>query len=209
MPGITINPALMSNAAGGFFTSSDGYVQGTALDSPTARFGLIAGFVAPAQQSPLWGGMAVKDSLPAAGVEAQAMGHGLVLAANAAEITGFTVFDQSLAMIQSPQSQCPLAPAGDGTKPGGAINFYRMGSGARIAVQLDQAVAGALAGALSNVAVYWDYVNQKLLSAPGGTAIPVKLVGLDTQGNSKIVSYSSVTGFANWTETGFCAIIQI
>lgn len=203
MPGITINPGLVTNALGSFGVTSDGYVAGTALDSPSIRNSLVSGIVAPGAANPMWGGEAITDSLVTAGVEAKSIGAVLALATAMANITGFTVFDQSAAMIQTAQSPVPLAP------PTGAINFYRLGSGARIAVPCDSGVAAALAGGASNQAVYWDYTNQKLLSAPGGTALPVKVLDVDTNGNSKIVVYNSGTGFATWNNSGFTAIIQI
>lgn len=203
MTGLTINPALMTNAAGGFTASSEGYVQGFALDDPSVRNELVAGIVSPSATSPMWGGMAVTESLPTAGTEADSVGSILTLATSQANVTGFTVFNQSAAMYQSAQSPCPLAPAG------GGINFYRLGSGARIAVACSQAVAAALAAAAVNVAVYWDYTNQVLLNAPGGTAIAVSLVGVVTAGNAQVVSYNSGTGFATWNRAGYVAIIKI
>lgn len=208
MPGVTINPALVTNAPGRFSLTTDGFVQGMALDDPAIRNSLVQGVVAPAQQTPLWGGMGITDSLTTAGVEAASIGSVLALATSQANLTGFTVFNQSLAMINSPQSPVPLAPGGDTVKPGGAINFYRLGSKARIAVKCSGAVAAALAAGASNIALYWDYTNQQLLNAPGGTAIAVKLVGLDA-GGSKVVSYDGATGFATWVENGNTAIIEI
>lgn len=209
MSGISINPALVTNAPGLFSLTTEGYVQGTALNDPAVRNELVSGVIAPATTTPMWGGEAITDSLWTAGVESSSIGSVLALATAAANITGFTVFDQSSAMYSTPQSPVPLAPGGDGTRPGGAINFYRLGSGARIAVACVQAVAAALAHGASNIAVYWDYTNQVLLSAPGGTALPVKLVGLDMIGNSKVVVYNSGTGYATWNTAGYTAIIQI
>jgi hypothetical protein len=210
MSGITINPALVTNAPGLFSVSTSGYVQGTALNDPAVRNELVQGIVAAAATTPMWGGIAITDSLVPLATIADAVGFVLAPATVETNITGFTVFDQATAMFSSPQSPVPLAPAGDGSsKPGGFINFYRLGSGARIVVACSQAVASALAGAASDVALYWDYTNQLLLSAPGGTALPVKLVGLDTKGTSKVVTYNSGTGFATWNETGYSAVIQI
>lgn len=209
MSGITINPGLVTNAPGKFSVTSDGYVQGAALNDPAVRNELVQGLVAVAQTTPLWGGMAITDSLTPATVGGS-IGSVLALATAAANVTGFTVFDQATAMYQSPQSPVPLAPGGDGSsKFGGFINFYRLGSGARIAVQCSQAVAAALLAGASNIALYWDYTNQVLLSAPGGTALPVKLVGLDSVGGSKVVVYNSGTGFATYNESGYAAVIQI
>lgn len=201
MSGISINPVLTTNALGSFYTSSDGFVQGTTLDNPVARFFLSQGIVSTSATAPMWGGMGITDSLPSPSSEAASVGHVLTLASAVANLTGFTVFDQATAMIQSAQSPVPLAAAGM------AANYYRFGSGARIAVACSNAVATALEGGASNQAVYWDYTNQVLLTTGTG-ALPVKVVDVNV-GNSLTVSYSSVTGFGTWVANGSCAIIMI
>jgi hypothetical protein len=150
----------------------------------------------------MWGGMGITDSVWTTGSQSDSIGSVLTLATSQANLTGFTVFNQANAMIQSANSPVPLAALTAG------INFLRFGSGARIAVACSQAVATALTGAASNVALYWDYTNQVLLNAPGGTAIAAKLIDVNI-GNSMVVSYSSGTGFGTWNRSGSTAIIQI
>lgn len=202
MAGLTINPALVTNASGSFYTSSNGYVQGVQLDDPAKRYALLSAVVSPSASAPMWGGEGVTVSLPTAGTEAGELGAVLTLATSQANLNGFTVFNQASAMIQSPQSPVPLAPAS------GAINYVLIGSGARIVVACSNAVATALAGGSITAALYWDYTNQVLLNAPGGTAIVVKVVDVNV-GNSQVVSYNSGTGFATWTRTGSTAVIEI
>ena len=202
MAGITINPALVTNAAGSFSITSEGYVQGVMLDDPAVRFALATGIVSSAASTPFWGGMGITDSLWTPGAESPSVQSVLTLATSQANLTGFTVFNQANAMIQSTNSPAPLAPVT------GAINFFRLGSGARIAVACSATVAAALQGGASNQAVYWDYTNQVLLNAPGGTAIAVKVIDVNI-GNSMVVSYASGTGFATWNRSGSTAIIQI
>jgi hypothetical protein len=202
MAGITLNPALVSNAPGSFYTTSDGFVQGTMEDDPASRFALASGIVSTAATSPMWGGMGITDSLATPGTTSQSLRSVLTLATSQANLTGFTVFNQAAGMVQTPQSPVPLASAGMG------INFFRLGSGARIAVACSNAVATALEGGASNQALYWDYTNQVLLNTPGGTAINVKVIDVNV-GNSQVVTYNSGTGFATWTRTGSCAVIQI
>jgi len=203
MAGLTINPALMTNASGSFNVTSEGYVQGFALDDPATRNELAAGVVIPTASNPMWGGNGITETLPVAGTEVDSVTSVLALATSQANLTGFTVFNQSAAMIQTAQSPVPLAPAT------GGINFYRFGSGARIVVQCSQATATTLAGAAVNVALYWDYTNQVLLAAPGGTAIAAKLVGVESNGSAQVVTYNSGTGFATWNRAGYAAVIQI
>jgi hypothetical protein len=199
MTGITINPVLVTNAAGTFYTSSTGYVQGVLLDDPVTRFKLNSGIVSSSATAPMWGGEGITESLTTAGTEADEIGSVLLLATSEANLTGFTVFNQATAMVQSPQSPCPLAAQTMG------INFVRLGSGARIVVACSAATAAALAGQPINTAVYWDYTNQVLLASPGGTALPnVKLVDVNI-GGSQVVSYSSGTGFATWVRSGTTA----
>lgn len=207
---IAINPALMTVAAGSFFVTSEGYIAGFALDDPALRNEICAGIVSPSATAPMWGGEAITESLPTAPTEPEASSgladsvtSVLALATAETNITGFTVFNQSAAMYQSPQSPCPLAP------PGGGINFVRLGSGLRVVVPCSSGVAAALAGGAVDQAVYWDYTNQVLLSAPGGTALPVLVVGIVTSGNAQVPSYSSGTGFATWNRAGYCAVIKI
>jgi hypothetical protein len=202
MSGITINPALVTNAPGSFYASSTGYVQGVQLDDPAKRYSLLSGIVSPSATTPMWGGEGVTVSLPTAGTEAGEIGAVLTLATAQSNLNGFTVFNQSSAMIQSPQSPVPLAPAG------GAINYVLIGSRARITVACSNTIAAALAGGAINAALYWDYTNQVLLNAPGGTAIPVLVVDVNV-GNSQIVTYNSGTGFATWTRNGSTAVIEI
>jgi hypothetical protein len=217
MTGITINPQQITNAPNTFYTKSDGGFQGMFVDDPAIRNELVSGIVSPTQTTPLWGGCGITENLTTAGAEATSIGSVLALATSEANLTGFTVFNQSHAMINSPQSPVPLAAAGGGAGPpalpGGGINFFRLGSGARIWVQCSSATATALAGGAVNQALYWDYTNQVLLSSPGGTALPnVKVLRLDTTGNSQVVSAASginSTGLATWVYNGYAAMIQI
>lgn len=203
MPGITLNPQLVTNAPGMFHVSSEGYVQGEALDDPAIRNSLVAAVVAPGASAPMWGGMGITESLITPGTESAAMMSVVTPATSQANLTGFTVFNQAAGMIQTPQSPVPLAA------PGMGISLYRLGSRARIAVQLDSAVAATLQAGAVNQALYWDYVNQKLLAAPGGTAIPVKIIDINF-GNSKVVDATNIaSGIAVWKNGAYTAIIEI
>jgi hypothetical protein len=202
MTGIVLNPQLVTNAAGKFHISSEGYVQGEAMDDPAIRNSLVAGMVDPAFANAMFGGMGISESMITPGTESSAIMHVVKPATAFANLTGFSVFNQAAGMIQTPQSPVPLASAGMG------ISFYRLGSRARIAVQLDSAVASTLQAGLVNQLLYWDYTNQKLLAAPGGTAIPVRVIDINF-GNSKVVNYNSGTGIATWTNGAYTAIIEI
>src|SRR5882757_4648041 len=96
--GITINPDLVTNAPGTFFVSSDGYIQGMAEDDPAIRNSLMSGVVDPAQTTPIWGGCGITELLWAAGVESSSIARTVKLATAQANLTGFTVYNQSHAM---------------------------------------------------------------------------------------------------------------
>lgn len=204
---LTYNPAKVTNAQNTFYETSEGAIQGFFQDDPAIRFQLRSGLVAPAQSTALWGGMGVSVNLPTAAVEAPSFKAALTLASSEANLMGFTVWNQAHAVVLNPSAQNPVpqAGAGDGTNPGGAINFFLLGSNAQIWVQCSSATATALKAGAYNQAVYWDYTNQVLLASPGGTAIPVEVVDLITNGNAQVVA----SGGSSWTYNGYAALIKI
>jgi hypothetical protein len=217
---VSINPFIQSNFPGTFFSSSSGFTQGDALDDPAIRFTLRKGYVDPAATVPMWGGLAITESL-AGGAAFQVGGTNapsenldskLNAATTLANLTGFTVFNQATALIQSAQSRVPSAPAG------GAINFYRLGSGARIPLRASAAAITAWLGGVVNPNVYWDTTNLVLTNA-GGSGIVGPIVGvlLDSviAGNSRGVNYNdnssgfATTGFLNWLESVAMVVLKI
>lgn len=199
MSGITINPAQQTNALGLFSTTTEGYIAGVMSDDPVARYYIASGVVDPGAAAPMYAGEGITDSLTQAGTEASVLGNRLNLATAQANLTGFTVANQSTAMIQTPQSPVPQAPQG------GAINFVRFKSGARLALPISPANAATLLGSASNVALYWDFVNQVVLLA-GATPMPVTLLDVNI-GNSKVVTSSG--GNLLWNNGGSCVLVQI
>jgi hypothetical protein len=202
MSGITFNPALQTNAKGSFYVTSEGYVQGVFLDDPAIRNELVSGILISTATNPIWGGCAITELLANPANQSDSIQSVVQLATAETNITGFTVFNQAAAMIQAPGAPVPLAPQT------GGVNFFRLGSGARIVVACTAAVAANYQGLAVNTAVYWDYTNQVLLDAPGGTALPVKIVDVNV-GNSLIVATSAGAATGLWTATGSTAVIQI
>lgn len=151
---ISFNPYLTSTAAGSFSVQSDGYVQGVALDDPAIRNSLAGGSLATTETLPMWGGVAIQELLAASTANGPT-GNNVGRATTNARITGFSVFNQANAWVTSPQSQAPSAGAGM------TIPFYRMGSGARIAVAMDPSLV-SVAGGLITQNVTWDINNQRL-----------------------------------------------
>jgi hypothetical protein len=192
---ITINPSLTSNALGSFNIETTGYIQGTALDSPNARYNLAGGQLVSTAAAPMWGGSAIYEKVASlTAYNSPTLGNTVGLAttaltAAATSICGWTVFDQDYAAINSPQSPVPLV------SPGGSVHYYRLGSGARIAVQCDPelvSLQGGSTGILSNNAnggyptLYWDPVNQFLAPIAGNITV-------------NTLVYSSTTGLITVT----------
>jgi hypothetical protein len=193
------------------YTSSDSdysapAVQGFAPDK-TANTSLRSGFVAPSQISPLWGGMAVTVSLPGAGLPAS-LGPMLSLSTASPNIAGFTTFTESDAMNTSVQNTVPQARAGDGTNPGGAINFFTLRSHARLWVQCSKDAAAALEDGSITPTVYWDYKNQRLITRPAianDSPISVTVLRLSANADAQVVT----RGGTSWDYEGCAALIQI
>jgi hypothetical protein len=112
----------------------------------------------------MWGGVAISEATrvdpAAAGVRDPSLG-GLITRATtltgaaAGQLTGFSVFDQDHSMIAYAQNTVPLALANM------SVHFYRLGSGARIAVAMDPSLVG-LDGNVITQNVSWDFNNQRL-----------------------------------------------
>jgi hypothetical protein len=132
----------------------------------------------------------------------------------AAGIMGFTVSQRSGVMgIVSPSSPVPLFPQG------GAINFYPLGSRARIVVQIDNALAAALATTdFITTPVQWDFTNDRLKAWVSGTdaanlqltnikVIQVAVAG--TSNNNRAYAYNTGTGLSSFVTTQSLAVIEV
>lgn len=162
-PNIAINPMQTTNAAGLFGIQSDGFTQGVAHDDPAVRFQLAGGYLATSETLPMWGGVAISETLPLVTSNGN-LGNSITRAANNAGITGFSVFNQSHNAINTPQSPVPLL-SGNMT-----VNFYRLGSLARIPLAADPSLVASLASGLINQQVSWDFNNQRLQPYDASTA---------------------------------------
>ncbi len=210
---IPFNPVIQTNAAGTFAIQYDGLIQGTAQPDPATRFALASGWLDPAETLPMWGGVAIAENVPsnvanpppvnAPGVNQQGMiqrATGYVPTA-AKGLAGFSVFDQAYGMVNAPQTPVPQASGYM------QVAFYRMGSGARIAVKMDPTLAAALYGNPIGQQVSWDFTNS-LLIAFAVTALPVKILRVYPAG-CMTVNYNAGTGFTTWDRNGAAALIQI
>lgn len=204
MANIAFNPSLTTNAYGLFSQNTNGFVQGDAQDDPAVKFWLAGGVVGSAQTTPMWGGLPVEESIPSASTQpgTDSLGGTIITATSNATITGFSVFNQSFNGIITAQSEVPLYTTGM------SINFYRLGSGARIPLPIDPTLV-SLDGTIITSQVSWDFVNNKIIAYNSGVgALPVRILKISTA-NNKGVSYSSVNGFANWDTTATLALCLI
>jgi hypothetical protein len=209
---IAFNPLLQTNAAGMFTIESDGFVVGTAMPDPAARFALSGGWLATAETLPMYGGLAISENIPqerppvsrtdialggiiARGTVAPATG-------GAGAITGFSVFDQNYAAVNTPQSPVPVVGSG------GLVNFYRLGSLARVALAADPALAAAVETGTTPITVplYWDVTNLRVTATVGtNLLIPAKLLAVKGAG-CMLPVYTAATGFVTWNYNGAAAL---
>lgn len=208
---ISINPMQTTNAAGTFGITWDGLVQGVALPSPNAHFNLAAGYVAATEVNPMFGGIGISENIPLNPASPPltpdpSLGGSIVRATNisgvgaALSLTGFSVFNQNYAMINSPASPVPLAG------PSQQVNFYRLGSGARICVAIDPALIN-LYGQIISTQVSWDFTNQRLI-AFATTALPCKVLKV-VPSNCMTINFTPGSGVATWNRNGAAAVILI
>ena len=207
---ISLQPMVTTVAGGLFNTNSNGFTQGDALDDPAVKFALASGTLSTSATTPLWGGVPITEFIPTLqnGYYSQpqpgtdTLGGTVAQATVSAAPTGIAVYNQAFGGITTPQSTAPLF------SPGMSVNFYRFGSGARIPLPCDASIV-ALDGSSITETVYWDTTNLLLTTtATSNFAVPCKILRTSTA-NNKLVSYSSGTGNANWTSTGYIAVVQI
>ena len=207
-PAFSFNPYVQTSAAGMFVIESDGFIVGTAMPDPAARFALSGGWLASSETLPMFGGLAISENVPQerppvtradislGGIIAR--GTVAAAAGTTGAITGFSVFDQNYAAVNTPTSPVPTVGSG------GLVNFYRFGSGARVALSADPALAAAVETGTSPISapLYWDPVNFRI-SATSTSNLLVPVKGLVVKGsNCMVPSYSSGTGLTTWSYNG-------
>lgn len=162
---VGFNPMAVQNAPGFFGVQSDGFTQGIALDDPAVRYQLAGGQVASTETVSMWGGLGITESVIASNgnTAAGSFGNLLTRASSVANITGFTVFNQGHNAINWPENQVPVA----GTNM--TMNFYRLGSLARIPLAADPSLVASLATGSIVQQVTWDTNNQRLVAYDAST----------------------------------------
>ena len=167
---INVNPIATTNAASYFSTQTEGLYQGVAFDDPEVRFALAGGVLGPNETLPMWGGVGISETVVAGQNGAQTTLGGIITrattetAAASGQLTGFSVFNQAHNWIATPSSPVPTA------LPGMTVPFFRLGTGARIAVAADPALVSLETGVITQQ-VSWDFVNQRLVPYVGTLTI--------------------------------------
>jgi hypothetical protein len=202
MAGITFNPQLTTSPYGTFDVSTQGYYAGDFVDDPSTYMQLASGQIAASVTQPVWGGMAITESVSSVG-EGN-LGTTLTLASAAGNVTGFTVFTKNSAAIVTPGNNVPQLQAGM------TANFFRYGSGARLKVAVLASQVAAIEGAGVNQTLYWDPALQQLTASgtAGAFQLPATTKIISVNANSKSVNYNSGTGALTWV-AGAVAVIQI
>jgi hypothetical protein len=165
MSGILLNPIQTTNSAGSFFVQSDGLIQGSAFLQPDTRYRLTQGTIGGT--AVMYGGMGISEMIPSAASAGVTRNRLLTPATSIAGLTGFTGFDQSAALVNSPQNNVPVGA------PGQSISFFRLGSNVELAVACAPVLVD-LDGGLITQQVSWDFNLQQLV--PFVSAYPADVI---------------------------------
>ena len=190
-------------SASSFLLSSDGYVQGTLVGKFPDRFQIEAGVVAPTQTTPLYGGqplsLAVKAPTTTQG--SSGLGELASLSTAATNIDGWCIFDQASAGVITPYSNVPLYYANN------SVNFVRVGSAAWVALPVNPAAVNSIAGAASNLPLFWNFAAG-YVDIAGTGALGVQIISLSI--TSKTVTYSAGPPItANWAASGSVIVVRV
>src|ERR1019366_3185877 len=101
---ISFNPVITTNALGTFNITTNGFIQGMALDQPAVRFELSGGILSTAETLPMWGGIPIVESIATVGTTRPRTELGGIITRATAltstgALTGWSVFDQQHAAI--------------------------------------------------------------------------------------------------------------
>lgn len=187
---ISFQPFQTTNAQGTFSIQSEGFVQGVALDDPAVRFALAGGPLATTETVPMWGGVAISEFIPgstASVVAGSTIARATAITGGSFPLAGFSVLNQASAWVTSPQSECPSAGTGM------TIPYYRLGSGARIALAIDPSLI-TLDGGLTTQQVSWDFNAQAL--APYETGATVSVTSVTGTFANGVYTFAVVAGAA-------------
>lgn len=189
--------------AGLFSTTAKGFRQGTAMADPSTRYRLRAGLLASTETLPMWGGVGVFANVPGSPTNATnvpnpalgtLVGRAVSLTDAVKPLAGFSVTDEAYGMITSPQSIAPLATSLQ------QVNYYPLGSLARIVVAADPALLSLRTGPI-NANVSWDFTNQLLVPY-----LPTQVISSGTYNNTTGVITLTMAAPQTW-DAGDAAVL--
>lgn len=190
---------IQTTAGQGLFNGarSTGLIQGQAFPDPATRNALQSGIVSQNETKPFFGGLAVKASISpiSASGPNQVLGPVLERATSNSAITGFSVFDQAYNLISDPSN--PVGTAGSGQ----SMNFYALGSRARIAVACSPALVSLL-GSQVNAQVSWDYNAQELVPYSGSYSNTVISGAVWASTSGGRITYTVATDLTSYINAG-------
>ena len=196
---IAFNPYKQTGFPGTFYVDSDGYIQGQALPDPVVRYALCGGTLAYTETLPMVGGIGITENVPVVngapyGVLGGIIGRATQIAPGAGQLNGFSVFDQNYSAVITPSSNVPSAASGM------QVNFYRLGSGARIPVAMDPSLVD-LEGNVITSPVSWDFALNRLQPyvASGPTESVTSMTWTNTNGGQAalVMAAPSVYGLGD------------
>lgn len=180
--GVT-NPYVSGNFPDTFVQDSKGFVQGTYAANAVSKNLLTVGKLASTETLPMWGGVAVQELMATdeSGV------NQIKRATNYATTTGFSVSAQTYHALVTTDNTVPVVPVGSD------VQFFRLGSKARIYLPIDPALD--LTTLQIGEPVSFDFTTGEII-AFDTTALNVKVLRIIQ--NSLTVSYDTGTGNATW-----------
>ena len=136
-------------------------------------FNLSSGVLLNSETIPMWGGVGIYEDVPPAATFTDTLGGSLstpialgggvgranIIAytnATSKSLAGFSVFDQGYNAVSDPMNTVPNVGSGQ------SLNWYALGSRARIAVAAAASLV-ALRGEALNTPVSWDPIAQELV----------------------------------------------
>lgn len=152
---IPFNPNITTVAGGAFSVDSVGLVQGDVYPDPAIIYKRASGVLAQSETIPMWGGVGIYTDIGGlVGGPRANLGTVVGRATSLSNLLAFSTW--SYGQVNTPQSPVPLAASGM------QVEYFRLGSGARIIVQADPNLIN-LRGGLTNQNVSWDFLNQMLV----------------------------------------------
>lgn len=158
-------PTATTGGLGLFTTNSVGLIVGQGEPDPATRYRLRGGVLSQNETLPMWQGVGVYALTPPISSTGPvtplgaSIGRATGLALTGSfPLAGFCVSDQNYSAVNDPASPVPTIGSGQ------SVNYYPLGSLARIAVACDPALISLRnEPSVSGNLVSWDFVDQQLV----------------------------------------------